>query len=445
MFAFSKKKGLGAEKRQYKAMKDEADHFQELSQRRDETALNLVMCQLRNVVRGVDRLKDSVDKLRARSAAVGDTIAGSEEQVAAVRTEVAALARRDAELRADARREQGAADRTAADAIRAKETAAHAESAARRLTAQLEGLDKEFQARAAAAAALQERLAAAERDKAAFEEERAREDAGRVELTAEQLRELQDVQARANALAGPLRAELEREQRQCVQSETKDGAISRTLEQLSTRVQQLSDIRSKQQQRYDRAAEQQKAIEASLQQNTAQIVEHERQGAADTARRAELEAELAGVERELGGMRLSRREEEREARLRTLLASLRAAFPLVRGRLAHVGTVQQLKAAFGTGYVVTVVVAPDCPTARRDHRALLGHAAADVHELPAATPRANTLVYRTGPVRSLATLFRDLEHARTDPAAHIVDYTVTQATLETALAHLFDTPDVDSP
>ena len=336
MFAFSRKKGLGAEKRQYKAMKDEADHFQELSQKRDETALNLVMCQLRNVVRGVDRLKDSVDKLRARSAAVGDTIAASEEQMAAVRTEVAELARRDAELRADARREQGAADRTAADAIRAKETAAHAESAAQRLSAQLEGLDREFQARAAAAARLQERLAEAEREKAAFEEERAREDADRVVLTAEQLREFQDVQARANALAGPLRAELEREQRQCVQSETKDGATSRTLEQLSTRVQQLSDIRSKQQERYDRAAAQQKAIEASLQQNTAQIAEHERQGAADSARRAELEAELSSVERELGGMRMSRREEEREARLRTLLASLRAAFPLVRGRLADI-------------------------------------------------------------------------------------------------------------
>ena len=336
MFAFSKKKGLGAEKRQYKAMKDEADHFQELSQRRDEIALNLVMCQLRNVVRGVDRLKDSVDKLRTRNASVGDTIAASEEQMAAVRTEVAELARRDAELRADARREQGAADQTAADTIRARETAAHAESAARRLSAQLESLDKEFQARAAAAAALQERLAEAEREKAAFEEARAREDAGRVELSAEQLREFQDVQARANALAGPLRAELEREQRQCVQSETKDGATSRTLEQLSTREQQLSDIRTKQQQRYDRAAEQQKAIEASLQQNTAQIAEHERQGAADTARRTELEAELATVERELGGMRMSRREEEREARLRTLLASLRAAFPLVRGRLADI-------------------------------------------------------------------------------------------------------------
>ena len=118
---------------------------------------------------------------------------------------------------------------------------------------------------------------------------------------------------------------------------------------------------------------------------------------------------------------------------------------LVRGRLAHVGTVQQLKARLGTGYVVTVVVRPDCPAAARDHRALLQHAAADVHELPSARPHDDTLVYHTGPVSSLATLFRDLEHAKNDPASHITDYTVTQATLETTLAHLFASYDVDSP
>ena len=122
---------------------------------------------------------------------------------------------------------------------------------------------------------------------------------------------------------------------------------------------------------------------------------------------------------------------------------------LVRGRLAHVGTVQELKTAFGTGYVVSIAVRPECPAALRDHRALLAHAAADVHELPTARPHADTRVYRTGPVRSLAALFHDLERARNDPATHIADYTVTQATLESTLAHLFETSspedDADSP
>lgn len=118
---------------------------------------------------------------------------------------------------------------------------------------------------------------------------------------------------------------------------------------------------------------------------------------------------------------------------------------LVRGRLAHVGTVQQLRAALGAGCVVTVVVGADCPADRRDHCALLQAAAPEVRALPVVRPNACTLAYCTGPVASIAALFRTLESAVNDPSNHIVDYTVTQATLETALAHLFDSSDVDSP
>ena len=118
---------------------------------------------------------------------------------------------------------------------------------------------------------------------------------------------------------------------------------------------------------------------------------------------------------------------------------------LVRGRLAHVGTVQQLRAALGAGCVVTVVVRADCPADRRDHCALLQAAAPEVRALPVVRPNACTLAYCTGPVASIAALFRTLESAVNDPSNPIVDDTVTQATLETALAHLFDSSDVDSP
>ena len=285
MSAFSKKKGLGAEKRQCKAWKDEADHFLELTRRRNRTAVNLVMCQLRSVTTGVTKLKDTVDRLNAEKNSIEHDIRKREDDMSTVRSELEQLAKHDSKLRAAAKKYQEEADELDSEVIRAQEDAAHSERVKEKLESQLKTLEDEIREHDEKMKQLQNELADLKAVSASMDSEQ-------VELTDEQRAEFREVQTQASNLAGPLRAELEREQRQFAQCETKNGTICRNIEQLDARVTQLNDMNKKYQQQRQKVLEERQIVDSRLNENNADLQKYHAMCAADESLRRDLEEKL---------------------------------------------------------------------------------------------------------------------------------------------------------
>ena len=114
---------------------------------------------------------------------------------------------------------------------------------------------------------------------------------------------------------------------------------------------------------------------------------------------------------------------------------------LLGGALAACGTLQQLRDRPSAGHVVTLAVAraactPALLAALQAALAAPGVCAGVAHCAVAHTPAAAQVVLRLRGVRSLAALFDALDACCAAHAPAILDYTVSQATLESIFVHM---------
>ena len=342
IFCAHKKKGLGAEKKQYKAMRDEAEHFEELRRGVGRLRRDLALVQLRHIGRGLAQLRD--DKLRAQNSR-RDKLSAHIEELSASGAAKQEAQKAGARAEADARRAVRAAEKELAHwesrRAEAQERASFAEREAQRLSERAAQVASEASARDAEVVRLKAALKEAEGAQEAFEAEVKAEESeasALAAMTPAQRERYAALQSEAlQRTAGHRTGLLEEARRAAEAAREASNQLRRRLEESALRVAQLRTAAQQEAAAASRAAERQArgAAEAASQQSAADNAARELEEAC--ARREGLERELKETEQRITELRIDRREAEHGRRARRVLDALRGVYPRhVKGRLADI-------------------------------------------------------------------------------------------------------------
>eukprot|EP00727_Mastigamoeba_balamuthi_P006668 m51a1_g2621 putative structural maintenance of chromosomes 1 (1212) ;mRNA; r:535957-540279 len=350
MFTFQKKRGLSAEKKQYKAMKEEAEHFESLNKQLSTLKTNHVLVQLRHFSKGVSRYESEKGKLRTEADTVRESHRKADERLAEKRAELAEAQKEHAKHVALVRKQHGAAEKLQADAISLRETERHAEDAAKTHRAELARVEKELEKQAAGIRELEGQLADLVKAREEFER-RAEKEEHTHELTPAQLKRYAEVQEEAKKKTRALQAELDPILRQQQRDKESRAALDLKIKELTERKQQLEEARDAHVQRRDKIRAFRDESTVGLRDVKKQLADVREQTAEDRTRRDQLEEELRACEERLKNLRLDKYEEARGQKTKELLEGLKRLFPAVQGRLVDLCTPTKRK------YNVAVTVA----------------------------------------------------------------------------------------
>ena len=332
-FCLQKKRGMLAERKQYREQQDEVERYQALEQRLAQTRTERMLFRLFHVERDLNErhtesgaLADEVTRLQQEHASIGDAVEQHKKELARCRKAHAALEKQITQLRSA--QEQTAAavagtqaqvqqltKRTAADRQRLTE----AEHSARQARSELQLLQTAMRD-------VEEAMRTLER-----EEQRRRQSESGARLDTARLAALQETAARRTA---SLREELAAAERTALVASQALHAAERTMRNV---VQQAAETeREWEQQRHrhqtleDRAREE----ERTAQRLTAENESNQRRAAERAAQRRELEHIVEQCSEALRAAKAERVESAREQRLSEAVTTMRRLFPGVRGRIA---------------------------------------------------------------------------------------------------------------
>ncbi|KAL9710106.1 Structural maintenance of chromosomes protein 1 [Leucoagaricus gongylophorus] len=332
-FNFNKRRGIAGEIKQYKEQKGEAERFEQLVEKRDDLILQRILFKLfhieeamnsnsETIVKKNKELKGYRQKQRQHDKALETARADQAKARGAVMQKEKAIKKTEKTL--DAKKPDLVAleaqithmTRKINSAMRNREETAKTEA---KLAQTVQGYERELVSVKRAA------------DKA--QEDQRHTSQYNVALSEESLEEYQQLKARASVLAI--------DERQKLETLTRDEkSANRTLAQLSERQQGLEEKITMRKNDLTAQTAKKEELEdkiASLQVDVARSKSELDKQQSERVRIAKLEAEaeekLQNVYARLLQAGVDRNENERENKLREMLASLQELFPGVRGRM----------------------------------------------------------------------------------------------------------------
>eukprot|EP00166_Cyanidium_caldarium_P003139 ctg_3037.g592 len=332
-FCLQKKRGMLAERKQYREQQDEVERYQTLEQRLAQTRTERMLFRLFHVERDLNErhtesvaLADEVTRLQQEHASIGDAVEQHKKELARCRKAQAALEKQITQLRSA--QEQTAAavagtqaqvqqltKRTAADRQRLTE----AERSAHEARSELQLLQTAMRD-------VEEAMRTLER-----EEQQRRQSESGARLDAARLAALQEAAARRTA---SLQEELAAAERTALVASQALNAAERTMRNVAQQAAETEREWEQQRQRYQTLEDRAREEERTAQRLTAENESNQRRAAERAAQRRELEHIVEQCSEALRAAKAERVESAREQRLSEAVTTMRRLFPGVRGRIA---------------------------------------------------------------------------------------------------------------
>jgi len=378
-FQLTRRRGINAEIKQYQDQKKEADNFQKKTEERDEAVVNHILWKLYHFQRIMDESSVHIQEHQDNLKEFRRNMEASEKKLEAARKEQAAVGREVGKIERNIRSKEKSIEEQENSLVPIDEKITQSSRDVENLKNRIENVTKERDAQEATIKKAKKDLATVEKAQQHFEKQWAEtlKKQGK-ELSDADRKEYNSLRAQAMAKSSENRGKLENLVRQLKDDEVTVNSLKGKVDTLEAAVEKL-------QAEVDTIQERKAAVEETVKQTTAEL--HLKKKEFNTVqseririnnRRTELDEQLADVLRKLREADDGRRQNDKEARKKETINSLKRTMTGVRGRVGELckpkerkfeeAVITALGRDFDSVIVDTEKVAIDCIQYLKDQR-----------------------------------------------------------------------------
>eukprot|EP01113_Clastostelium_recurvatum_P033704 TRINITY_DN4486_c0_g1_i1.p1 TRINITY_DN4486_c0_g1~~TRINITY_DN4486_c0_g1_i1.p1 ORF type:complete len:1283 (-),score=481.18 TRINITY_DN4486_c0_g1_i1:40-3828(-) len=336
MFAFQKKKGISAERKQYKEQKEEAERFTSLQDEQTSLRRDHIVLQLHHIEKNIRQLHAEIDKAVVQSRETTEKKGRVDEQLKTIRKKQAALQKEAIDIEKKMNAAKAKMEEKRPEQIKVREEVLRTTRRVESNTTSLSTIRKEYEAHKELLQNLEQELRDLEQAAKDFEQrvrkesEKEKTDLAKVERHLEEYTRLKD---EAGKLTAGIKRDLDGLQRQQkVDQEALESQRAKSRE-VEGRLNQITETRKKLVERREKGVDAITKAEASQRQLTTQIADLEKEKNESSKAQAQLTDELEELQASLREMKSDRRENDRDVRIGQAIESMKRLFPGVKGKM----------------------------------------------------------------------------------------------------------------
>lgn len=334
IFNFQKRKGISAEKKQYKEQKEEAERFNELVKTQRDVLLEYMLFQFFHIEKNLSKDRKLVENGNKQLEDLDKSRDDVEKRFKKMKARQAKSHQKTLDLEKQLRQKERELRKKSPDLIKNQEEIAHItqrlESSVKSAKKQQADFDEQRNEINALETELDEVRKKASDFEAQVQEREAQE---KLVLSEEQQEEYNNRKQEAGRETAPIKQELEgliRQQR--LDSEMRDTSEAK-LRDLQARKKHLAETEEQYERRYSKVQEFIDQTEAKKRELEEELASVSAANKAASEQQEKLMAQLEDIHEQLNEAKVDIRSDQREIRFREALESMKRIFPGVIGRM----------------------------------------------------------------------------------------------------------------
>ncbi|KAH3743944.1 structural maintenance of chromosomes protein 1 [Pelomyxa schiedti] len=333
IFNFHKMKGLNAEKKDYKKMKQEAEHFQELKTQQGLLQKNLMLCQLRHIAKELKRLSPEKTDLDSKLEELNSRVRLSEKELTQKKKEQADKVKEHRKIESEIKTLLVQADNLRPEIITSQTAITRATSSLKEnknglLKAEHELVEQEKEIKL-----ISSHLEQITQAKQEYERQYSTEVKNSVKLSPENRRRYIALQEQVKKKTAEWQSKLERENHLQRQDAESVKAINLKIEDIQSQINPLAENRDNLMAWREKVRTISEDTASQLDTMAQSMATTKEQRQQDTERMEHLTRLTEKVQESLNSLRQDKHEHERSQRMGAILKNLKDLFPTVKGQV----------------------------------------------------------------------------------------------------------------
>lgn len=343
-FQFHRRRGINSEIKQYREQKKEADSFQKKTEERDAAIVTHCLWKLYHFQKAMDDSSSAIQEHHEELKEMRRNVEEYETALEAARKEQSAVQKQVSKVEKDIKRTERSIEDKENALVPFDEKIHESSQQIEKLQTQAQKVGKELEEQTDIVQKVQKDIGSVKKAQELFEKDvkEQMKKTGR-DISDDDRKEYNTLRAQVLARSGPNQAKLENLERQRKADEVtvnslkgKVDSISAAIEKLEAEFTSIGERRSSAE-----AATQEISNEIAAKKKEFNQLQSER--VRTNQKRTELEEKLEDVARKLREADDGRRQNDREARMKEMVTTLKRIFPGVRGRVGNLCTPKQKK------------------------------------------------------------------------------------------------------
>lgn len=343
-FQFHRRRGINSEIKQYREQKKEADSFQKKTEERDAAIVTHCLWKLYHFQKAMDDSSSAIQEHHEELKEMRRNVEEYESALEAARKEQSAVQKQVSKVEKDIKRTERSIEDKENALVPFDEKIHESSQQIEKLQTQAQKVGKELEEQTDIVQKVQKDIGSVKKAQELFEKDvkEQMKKTGR-DISDDDRKEYNTLRAQVLARSGSNQAKLENLERQRKADEVtvnslkgKVDSISAAIEKLEAEFTSIGERRSSAE-----AATQEISNEIAAKKKEFNQLQSER--VRTNQKRTELEEKLEDVARKLREADDGRRQNDREARMKEMVTTLKRIFPGVRGRVGNLCTPKQKK------------------------------------------------------------------------------------------------------
>ncbi|KAL9651789.1 hypothetical protein ABK040_014434 [Willaertia magna] len=340
---FQKKKGVSAEKAQYKNQKKDADRFDEATSEHTELQAEFVLWKLYHIEKDISKHKKELAKLTRERKTLEQRQSTTNDQINNKKRDLAKLKKQNILSTEKVKSHKEKLQTKKEDLAGVRVEISHLENGIKNNKKSLEKKQSQLEKHDKDVEQLQNELSTIEKERDEFEEQLTKEETEELDLTEDQLKQYNRLKTQAGERTVNLRQELASVESEKTTLSEAEKLLQQKISQLEERRRQLEEQRKAQKKRAEKLEEAIQSNQSSLEDKKNKFEKLQSDIDEKKKRKQKADDELNKLRDELKEARVEKKENEREQRFREALEGMKRLFPGVLGTLTDLCTVTRDK------------------------------------------------------------------------------------------------------
>lgn len=343
-FHLQRRRGINSEIKQYQEQKKEAENFQSKTEERDKAVVTHILWKLYHFQRVMDESSAQIQEHQENLKEFRRNVEKYERDLEAARQEQGKVAKEVHKVERHIKHQEKEVEEKENSLIPIEEKIQQTNQAAEKIRARVAAVSKERDEQARSIAKIEKDLATVQKAQKQFEDQwkETMKKQGK-ELSDTDRKEYNTLRAQAMAQSSENQAKLENLIRQLKTDEVTVNSLKGKVESYQAAVEKLETELSALKERRDAVQEVVKQTSGEMDAKKKEFNQIQSERVRTNQRRTELDEKLQDVLRKLVEADDGRRQNDREARMKEMVTSLRRIYPGVKGRVGDLCKPKQKK------------------------------------------------------------------------------------------------------
>ncbi|OSZ99972.1 cohesin complex subunit (Psm1) [Trichoderma parareesei] len=343
-FQFHRRRGINSEIKQYREQKKEADSFQKKTEERDAAIVTHCLWKLYHFQKAMDDSSSAIQEHHEELKEMRRNVEEYETALEAARKEQSAVQKQVSKVEKEIKRTERSIEDKENALVPFDEKIHESSQQIEKLQTQAQKVGKELEEQTDIVQKVQKDIGSVKKAQELFEKDvkEQMKKTGR-DISDDDRKEYNTLRAQVLARSGPNQAKLENLERQRKADEVTVNSLKGKVDSISAAIEKLEA-------EFNSIGERRSSAEAATQEISNEIAAKKKEfnqlqseRVRTNQKRTELEEKLEDVARKLREADDGRRQNDREARMKEMVTTLKRIFPGVRGRVGNLCTPKQKK------------------------------------------------------------------------------------------------------